>query len=148
MSHDDAIHERAVADGDYADETLFDGPELAASLIHFADGSHSVRLDLRQRGLSLVLDTPAWLDVDTVVPEVSAAEPTLSTGFAVVERQEDDVVGYRLTIQGGDVVGAASVILLESELTLLRRALEASRAKVEAADELDATTQTPGDGLV
>ena len=148
MSHDEAIHDQAVRDGDYADETLFEAPEMVASLVHFADGSHSVRLDLRERGLSLVLDTPAWLDVDTVVPEVSAAEPTLSTGFAVVERQEDDVVGYRLTIQGGDVVGAASLLLLEHELALLHRALEASRAKVEAADELDATAQMPGDGVV
>ena len=148
MSHDDAIHQQALAAGDYADEALFEAPELAVSLIHFADGSHSVRLDLPERGLSLVLDTPAWLDVDTVLPEVSADEPALSSGFAVVERQEDGSVGYRLTIQGGDVVGAASVILLEGELALLRRALEASRAKVEAADELDTDAQLPGDGLV
>ena len=148
MSHDDAIHQQAVADGDYADESLFDDPAMAVSLIHFADGSHSVRLDLPERGVSLVLDTPAWLDVDTVVPEISAEEPLLSSGFAVVERQEDDAVGYRLTIQGGDVVGTASVILLEGELALLRRALEASRPKVEAADELDTDAQMPGDGLV
>ena len=98
--------------------------------------------------MSLVLDTPARLDVDTVFPDVSAEEPLLSSGFAVVERHEPDAVGCRLTLHGGDVVRCASVILLEGELALLRRALEASRPKVEAADELDTDAQMPGDGLV
>ncbi len=148
MSHDDAVHQQAVTDGDYADELLFETPELSVALIHFAEGSHSVRLELPERGVSLVLDTPAWLDVDTVVPEVSADEPILSSGFAVVERQDEPEVGYRLTIQGGDVVGTVSLILLEAEMAVLRPALQASRPKVEAADELDTIAQLPGDGLV
>src|SRR5262249_17908830 len=65
MVHDDALHQQAVERGDYADETLFDHDSLITSLIHFGDGSHGVRLDLPDRGLSLVVDTPAWLDLDT-----------------------------------------------------------------------------------
>ncbi len=146
MPHDDIVHAQALESGDYADEILFDHEALTVSLIHFADGSHSVRLDLPERGVSLVLDTPAWLDVDTVVPEISAEEPLLSSGFAVVERQEDDAVGYRLTIQGGDVVGRISMILLEEEVAQLRRALEASREAVEAADTLDHDIHEPRPG--
>ena len=71
MAHDDALHKQAVERGDYADETLYDHDSLTASLIHFADGSHAVRLDLPDRGLSLVIDTPAWLDLDTVLFEVT-----------------------------------------------------------------------------
>ncbi len=147
MLHDDAIHQQAVASGDFADEVLHDAPALTVSLIHFADDSHGVRLDLLERGLSLVLDTPAWLDLDTVVPAVSAEEPSLATGYAIVERQQvGDQVGYRLTIQGGDVVGRVSVILLEAELTALRAGLVASRERVEAADELDHEIQQSTDG--
>lgn len=149
MPHDDAIHGRAAASGDFADEVLFDQASLTVSLIHFADDSHGVRLDLLDRGVSLVLDTPAWLDLDTVVPALSAAEPTLSVGYAIAERQATaDQVAYRLTIQGGDVVGRVSVILLEAELDVLRAALEACRERVESADELDHQTQPPGDGVV
>src|SRR5688500_13915143 len=63
MAHDDALHKQAVDRGDYADETLYDRDSITASLIHFADGSHAVRLDLPDRGLSIVVDTPAWLDL-------------------------------------------------------------------------------------
>ncbi len=148
MPHNDTVHQQALTNGDYADELMFEAAELSVFLIHFADGSHSVRLELPTRGVSLVLDTPAWLDVETVAPEVSAEEPTLSSGFAVVERQDDPEVGYRLTIQGGDVVGTVSLIMLEVEMATLRAALEASRAKVEAADELDTLAQVPGGGVV
>lgn len=147
MLHDDAIHRQASASGDYADEILYDEPSLIVSLIHFSDDSHSVRLDLPERGLSLVLDTPAWLDLDTVLPELGAAEPILSSGYVAVERQaEDEAVGYRVTVQGGDVVGRLSVILLEPEMDQLRASLEASRARVEAADELDHEVRQPGNG--
>ena len=149
MLHDDAIHQQASVSGDFADEVLYDDASLTVSLIHFADDSHSVRLDLLERGVSLMLDTPAWLDLDVVAPAVSAEEPTLSSGYAIVERQADGgEVGYRVTIQGGDVVGRVSVILLESELAALRVALEASRARVESADELDHEIQQPGDGVL
>ena len=146
--HDDAIHQQAVASGDFADELLYDVPGLTVSLIHFGDNSHGVRLELAERGFSMVLDTPAWLDLDTVIPEVSAEEPSLATGYAIVERQAvGEEVGYRLTIQGGDVVGRLSVILLEAELQTLRAGLEASRERVETADELDHEIQMPTDGL-
>ncbi len=148
MPHDDAIHLQATAGGDYADEALYDEQGLTVSLIHFADGSHSVRLDLLERGLSFVLDTPAWLDLDTVLPEVSADEPALSSGFAIVERLEEGEVGYRVTIQGGDVVARVSVILLEPELAALRAALVASREAIEEADEMDHESQAPGDGVI
>ena len=59
MAHDDALHQQAAERGDYADETLFDHEALTASLIHFADGSHAVRLNLPDRGLSMVVDPPA-----------------------------------------------------------------------------------------
>jgi hypothetical protein len=144
MAHDDALHEQAVERGDYADETLYDDDALTASLIHFADGSHGVRLDLPDRGLSLVIDTPAWLDLDTVLFEVSADEPTLGSGYTTVERdEEEDEVSYRVTIQGGDVVGRVSVILLEDEVGQLRQAIEAAREAVEAADTLDHEEQIP-----
>jgi hypothetical protein len=144
MPHDDQLHQQAVERGDYADETLYDHDALTASLIHFADGSHAVRLDLPDRGLSLVVDTPAWLDLDTVLFEVSADEPTLGSGFVTVEREDEDgESSYRVTIQGGDVVGRISVILLEDEVARLRLALEASREAVEAADTADHEDQIP-----
>jgi hypothetical protein len=144
MAHDDALHKQAVQQGDYADETLYEDNSITASLIHFADGSHAVRLDLPDRGLSLVIDTPAWLDLDTVLFEVSEEEPTLGSGFVTVEREaEAGDTGFRVTIQGGDVVGRVSVILLEEEIEQLRLALEASREVVEAADTLDHEEQIP-----
>ena len=146
MAHDDDLHQQAVERGDYADETLFEDDAVAASLIHFGDGSHGVRLDLPDRGISLVVDTPAWLDLDTVLFEVSADEPTLGSGFATVERdhdEDDGEISYRVTIQGGDVVGRISLILLEEEVAQLRQALEASRDAVEAADTLDHEDQIP-----
>lgn len=150
MPHDDAVHQQARVSGDYADETLFDDPSLLVSLIHFADDSHGVRLDLLERGVSLVLDTPAWLDLDTVVPAVDADEPLLSSGYVIMERLGGDgAVGYRLTVQGGDVVGRVSIVLLEDEVVLLRAGLAASQEGVESADELDhaGQLQPPGDGV-
>lgn len=144
MSHDEALHRRAVEGGDYADEILYDEPTLTASLIHFGDGSHGVRLDLSERGLSFVTDTPAWLDLDMVLSEVSEAEPVLGSGYATVEREaEGDDIGYRITIQGGDVVGRISIILVEDEVVVLRAALDAARESVEAADTLDHEEQIP-----
>jgi hypothetical protein len=144
MPHDDTLHQQAVERGDYADETLFEDDALTASLIHFGDGSHGVRLDLPDRGLSLVIDTPAWLDLDTVLFEVGPDEPTLGSGFATVERDEEDgETSFRVTIQGGDVVGRISVILLGDEVDRLRQALEASRDAVEAADTFDHEEQIP-----
>jgi hypothetical protein len=144
MAHDDTLHQQAVERGDYADETLFEDDAVTASLIHFADNSHGVRLDLPDRGLSLVIDTPAWLDLDTVLFEVSPDEPTLGSGYATVERDEEEgETSFRLTIQGGDVVGRISIILLEEEIAQLRQALEASREAVEAADTLDHEDQIP-----
>ena len=146
MAHDDDLHQQAVERGDYADETLFEDDAVAASLIHFGDGSHGVRLDLPDRGISLVVDTPAWLDLDTLLFEVSADEPTLGSGFATVERDHDEndgEVSYRVTIQGGDVVGRISLILLEDEVQQLKRALDSSREAVEAADTLDHEDQIP-----
>ena len=144
MAHDEALHKQAVEQGDYTDETLFDHDAITASLIHFADGSHAVRLDLPERGLSMVLDTPAWLDLDTVLFEVSESEPTLGSGFVTVEREDEaGDTGFRITIQGGDVVGRVSMILLEDEVAQLRLALEASREVVEAADTLDHEEQIP-----
>jgi hypothetical protein len=146
VRHDDLIHQQARLSGDFADEELYEDAPVGVSLIHFADDSHGVRLDLHERGLTLVLDTPAWLDLDTVVTELG--EPALSMGYAVVERLQDgDEVGYRLTVQGGDVVGTVSVILLEPELASLSSAFEASREAVEAADEVDHARQQPGDGV-
>ena len=148
VRHDDLIHQQARLSGDFADEELYEDATVGVSLIHFADDSHGVRLDLHERGLTLVLDTPAWLDLDTVLTEVSEDEPVLSMGYAVIERlQHDDEVGYRLSVQGGDVVGTVSVILLEPELASLSSALEASREAVEAADEVDHVRQRPGDGV-
>ena len=89
MPHNDELHQQAVTGGDYADEILFDEEQVLASLIHFADGSHGVRLDLLERGFSLVVDTPAWTDLDTVLFEVSADEPTLGSGYVTVEREAD-----------------------------------------------------------
>jgi len=144
MPHDDELHRQAAERGDYADEILFDEPELTVSLIHFADGSHGVRLDLEERGVSLVVDTPAWTDLDTVLFEVSADEPTLGSGYVTVEREADGgEVGYRVTIQGGDVVGRVSLILLEAEVELLKRAIVAGRDAVETADTLDHEDQIP-----
>jgi hypothetical protein len=144
MAHDEVLHKQAVEQGDYADEVLFDQDSMTASLIHFADGSHAVRLDLTERGLSMVVDTPAWLDLDTVLFEVSEAEPTLGSGFVTVEREDEaGDTGFRITIQGGDVVGRVSMILLEDEVEQLRLALEASREVVEAADTLDHEEQIP-----
>ena len=144
MAHDDDLHRQAAERGDYADETLYDQDALTASLIHFADGSHAVRLDLPDRGLSLVVDTPAWLDLDTVLLEVSADEPALGSGFVTVEREDEaGESSFRLTIQGGDVVGRVSVIMLEDEVEQLRLALEASRDVVEAADTFDHEEQIP-----
>jgi hypothetical protein len=144
MPHDDAIHQQAVDSGDYADEILLDEPELTASLIHFSDGSHAVRLDLTERGVSLVLDTPAWMDLDTVLFEVSEKEPTLGVGYVTVERDaEHDQVGYRVTVQGGDVVGRVSLILVGDEVACLKRALAAGRDTVESADTLDHEDQIP-----
>jgi hypothetical protein len=144
MAHDEVLHKQAVEQGDYADEVLFDQDSMTASLIHFADGSHAVRLDLTERGLSMVVDTPAWLDLDTVLFEVSEAEPTLGSGFVTVEREDEaGDTGFRITIQGGDVVGRVSMILLEDEVEQLRLALEASREVVEAADTLDHEDQIP-----
>lgn len=148
MTHDDGVHQQAGLNGDYADETLFDEPMVTVSLIHFADDSHGVRLDLPERGMSMVLDTPAWLDLDTVVPAVSPEEPSLASGYVIVERQEEAAsVGYRLTIQGGDVVGRVSIVMLDDELRALRVGLEASRERVESADELDHARLPPGNGL-
>jgi hypothetical protein len=150
VPHDEAIHRQATESGDYADETLFDEPSLTVSLIHFADDSHGVRLDLPERGFSIVLDTPAWLDLDDVASAIGVDEPTLGSGYVVVERQSDDgEVGYRLSVQGGDVVGRVSVILLEAELGVLRAGLRASRERVEAADELDHGSEplAGGDGV-
>jgi hypothetical protein len=145
MPHDADVHREAVERGDYADEILFDHEVLTVALLHFADGTHSVRLDLFERGLSLVLDTPPWLDLDTVLPEVSEAEPTLGSGYVSIEREPtDDDVAYRLTIQGGDLVGRVSVILLQPEVDLLKQALEASREAVESADTIDHEEQIPG----
>lgn len=144
MAHDDALHQQAVERGDYADETLFDDDALSASLVHFADGSHSVRLDLAERGFSMMIDTPAWLDLDTVLFEISEDEPTLGSGYATVEREDEDgEIGYRVTIQGGDVVGRVSLILLDEEIARLRAALEAGREIVEAADTFDHEEQIP-----
>jgi hypothetical protein len=144
LPHDEALHQQAVERGDYADETFFDQESLTASLIHFADGSHAVRLDLPERGFSLVIDTPAWLDLDLVLFEVTEAEPTLGSGFVTVEREDDGSdIGYRVTIQGGDVVGRVSMILLQEEVDQLRLALEASREVVESADTLDHEDQIP-----
>ena len=146
MAHDDALHQRAVERGDYADEALFENDAISASLIHFGDSSHGVRLDLADRGLSLVVDTPAWLDLDTVLFEVSAEEPTLGSGYATVERDQDEndgEVSYRVTIQGGDVVGRISLILLDEEVQQFKQALESSREAVEAADTLDHEEQIP-----
>ena len=144
MAHDDTLHNQAVERGDYADETLFEDDAVTASLIHFADNSHGVRLDLPDRGLSLVIDTPAWLDLDTVLFEVTPDEPTLGSGYATVERDEEEgEASFRVTIQGGDVVGRISLILLEEEVVQLRSALEASREAVEAADTLDHEDQIP-----
>src|SRR5947207_12245116 len=123
MPHNDQLHQEAADRGDCSDEILFDEPELTVSLIHFADGSHGVRLDLLERGFSLVVDTPAWTDLDTVLFEVSADEPTLGSGYVTVEHEaEDGDVGYRVTIQGGDVVGRVSLILLAEEVEILKRA--------------------------
>jgi hypothetical protein len=143
MAHDDALHQQAVERGDYADETLYDDDTITASLVHFADGSHAVRLDLTERGISMMIDTPAWLDLDTVLFEVSEAEPTLGSGYVTVERDDDGGTGYRVTIQGGDVVGRVSLILLEDEVERLRQTLAASREVVEAADTLDHEEQIP-----
>jgi hypothetical protein len=145
MAHDEALHRQGVERGDYADETLYDHEALTVSLIHFADGSHGVRLDLAERGVSMIVDTPAWLDLDTVLFEVTEAEPTLGSGYVTVERDaEAGETGFRVTIQGGDVVGRVSLILLEDEVEQLRLALEASREIVEAADTLDHEQQIPG----
>lgn len=144
MAHDDDLHRQAVERGDYADETLYDQDSLTASLIHFADGSHGVRLDLPNRGFSMVIDTPAWLDLETVLSEVSESEPTLGSGYVTVEREhDDDEIGFRVTIQGGDVVARVSLILLEDEIDELRLALQTSRDLVEAADTLDHEEQIP-----
>jgi hypothetical protein len=144
MAHDDDLHKQAVERGDYADETLYDHDAVTASLIHFADGSHAVRLDLNDRGLSMVVDTPAWLDLDTVLFEVTEEEPTLGSGFVTVEREDEaGDSSYRVTIQGGDVVGRVSLILLEEEVDHLRQALEAAREAVEAADTFDHEEQIP-----
>jgi hypothetical protein len=144
MPHDEELHQQAVESGDYADEILFDEPEITVSLIHFADGSHAVRLDLAERGVSLVLDTPAWMDLDTVLFEICPAEPTLGIGYVTVELDaDDDAVGYRVTIQGGDVVGRVSLILVGDEVECLKRALEAGREAVESADTLDHEDQIP-----
>src|SRR6476659_9859400 len=127
MPHDDALHKEAVERGDYADETLFESDALTASLIHFGDGSHGVRLDLPDRGISLVIDTPAWLDLDTVLFEVTPDEPTLGSGFATLELdtdEDDGEISSRLTTQGGDVVGRISLILLEDEVTQVKQALD------------------------
>lgn len=144
MPHNDELHAQAVERGDYADETLFDEPTMALALIHFADGSHGVRWDLAERGFSVVVDTPAWMDLDVVMFEVSPSEPVLGTGYVTVEVDtEDDAVGYRVTIQGGDVVGRVSLILVDDEVDCLKRALEASRETVEAADTADHEEQIP-----
>lgn len=144
MPHNDELHQQAVTGGDYADEILFDEEQVLASLIHFADGSHGVRLDLLERGFSLVVDTPAWTDLDTVLFEVSADEPTLGSGYVTVEREADgDEIGFRITIQGGDVVGRVSIILFDDEVDLLKRAILAARDAVETADTLDHEDQIP-----
>lgn len=149
MPHDDAIHQQASASGDYADEVLYDEGAVTVSLIHFADDSHSVRVELHDRGIGLVMDTPAWLDLEAVLSAVGAEEPTLGTGYAIVERQSDDgEVGYRVSVQGGDVVGRVSVILLEAELAQLRAALAATRERVESADALDHEAGRSGDGAM
>jgi hypothetical protein len=144
VAHDDDLHRQAVERGDYADEILYDQDSMTASLIHFADGSHGVRLDLPERGISMVIDTPAWLDLHLVLHEVSEAEPVLGSGYVTVEREhEDAAVAYRVTIQGGDVVGRLSLILLDEEVEELRTVLETSRDLVEAADTLDHEDQIP-----
>jgi hypothetical protein len=149
VAHDDTLHAQAVERGDYADETLYDHDSITTSLIHFADGSHAVRLDLPDRGLAMVIDTPAWLDLDTVLAEVTETEPTLGSGFVTVEREDEaGESSYRVTIQGGDVVGRLSVILLEDEVNHLRQALESSRDLVEAADTLDHEEQIPALRLI
>lgn len=148
MPHDDAIHLQAIESGDFADEVLFDDPSTVVSLIHFADDSHAVRLDLVDRGFSVVLDTPAWLDLDTVLPEASVDEPALSSGYAIVESQaSDDGAVHRVSIQGGDVVGRVSVVLMDTELAALRAALAASRDSIEAADQLDHDGEQTGNGI-
>jgi hypothetical protein len=147
MPHDDAIHAAAHETGDFAAERLFEGETISVSLLHFADDSHGVRLDLLGRGFSVVLDTPAWLDVATVFPEVSDSEPILSSGYAIVEREElDGDRAYRVTLQGGDVVGRVSVIMVGEEIGALQAALAASRERVESADELDHRTPPFGNG--
>jgi hypothetical protein len=144
LAHDDALHKQAVETGDYADQVLYDHDAIAASLIHFGDGSHAVRLDLPDRGMSMVIDTPAWLDLDTVLFEISGEEPTLGSGFVTVERDEEEgESSFRVTIQGGDVVGRMSIIMLEDEVDRLREALNASRESVEAADTFDHEEQIP-----
>jgi hypothetical protein len=144
MPHNDELHQQAVERGDYTDEILFDEDQLTASLIHFADGSHGVRLDLLERGFSLIVDTPAWTDLDMVLFEISADEPTLGSGYVTVEREADDgAVGFRITIQGGDVVGRVSLILFDDEAELLKRAVLACRDAVETADTLDHEDQIP-----
>jgi hypothetical protein len=148
VPHDDAIHAAAHETGDFSVERLFEGALLSVSLLHFADDTHGVRLDFLERGLSLVLDTPAWLDLDTVLPEVMVAEPTLSSGYVIVEREEAGrEAAYRVTVQGGDVVGRVSVIMVQSEIEVLRAALQVSREQVESADELDHQSQPFGNGL-
>ena len=149
MSHDNAIHRQATINGDFADEVLYDAANLTLSLLHFADDSHGARLDLAERGISFVVDTPIWLDVDAVVQASSPDEPTLASGYAMLERQEEaGHVGYRLTLQGGDVVSRLSVILLEAELSALHAAVEAGRERIETADELDNNVQQPENGAV
>lgn len=148
MAHNDAVHATAQQSGDFATESLFDDGSLSVSLLHFADDTHGVRLELVDRGVSMVMDTPAWLDLDTVLPEVSEIEPTLSVGYAIVERESaDGETVYRLTVQGGDVVGRVSLIVVEREVAALRDALEASRAAVESADGLDHQSQPFGNGV-
>ncbi|MFN8522449.1 MAG: hypothetical protein U0821_05010 [Chloroflexota bacterium] len=136
--HNATLHTQAVSSGAFTDEALFDVASMCVSLIHFADESHGVRLELHDRGVTFVIDTPAWLDLETVVATVSAEEPVLGVGYAIVERESvaDEAV-YRVTVQGGDVVGQASVVFLDSELKTLRAALESTRAAVEAADAAD-----------
>src|SRR3954452_25225549 len=132
MPHNDELHRQAAERGDYADEILFDEEQVLASLIHFADGSHGVRLDLMDRGLSMVIDTPAWTDLDAVLFEVSAAEPTLGSGYVTVETaNEDGEARYRVTIQGGDVVGRVRIVMFDDEVELLKRAILACRDAVE-----------------
>ncbi len=148
MAHDDATHASAHETGDFAVEPLFEQGSLAASLLHFADDTHGVRLDLLDRGISIVFDTPAWLDLDTVLPEVGVDEPILSSGYAIVEREQaDGEPAYRVTIQGGDVVGRVSLIMVQTEVDALQAVLTASRERVETADELDHQSQPFGNGI-